>query len=799
MSNNQPSIRSRTPTIDIYIKLAQYPVMSDLIRKRMRKDLFRRGVTNKEAFEKEVKAKAIESQRREGMLNPLYEEDANVWQERKARIRAFQTDAYFANNSGILRLEQIIEEVLQSQARATTSTALTFNPEIAPWRLLFEQGEIYENMPPQEREKVRHHLQEIKVVLIKRIISDQLPFIGIAKKVFQISDLRQIYQRRIGRGKIGGKSAGMALAWKILQTMDPEIGADISQQVSIPESYFIGSEVIYDFRLMNDLDHFMNQKYRPLDEIRADFPMVEKAHLEGQFPEEIVERLQGVLETLGDSPLIVRSSSLLEDNFGFSFAGKYDSFFCPNQGTPEENLQELLNAIRKVYASSLNPDAILYRQHHGLIDYDERMGILLQEVKGERHGRYFFPTLAGVAFSQNPFRWNEKIRRQDGFLRLVAGIGTRAVDRVDKDYPRMLALSHPQLRPETTANAIKRYSQEYIDVIDLEENAFKTLPFRDVLERDSFSLRLLASVDRRDYLQDILSTATLKPSDRLVLTFKGLTQDKAFVDLMRTALKRLEQVYETPVDVEFTVEVEQDYPTVTYKLNLLQCRPLSTRADDGRVTIPRDIPAEDILFTSYKLIPDGKSEGVRYIIFVDPDTYYHIPDPVAKLELGRIIGRLNKRLEKETFILIGPGRWGSANLELGVKVTYADIFNTAVLIEMAVTQDGRVPELSYGTHFFQDLVESGIHSLPLHLGEDGEGDGRFNWSFFHDAPNALADLLPGDAPSSDYIKVIDIAALPGNVRLNVLMDGANDEAVGYLTHGEWKRIDVGEGRVSTDF
>jgi len=586
----------------------------------------------------------------------------------------------------------------------------------------------------------------------------------------------------------------MALAWKILQTMDPELGPDISQQVQIPESYFIGSEVIYDFRLMNNLDHVMNQKYRSLDEIRAEFPSVLEAHRQGQFPEEIIERLKDVLEKMGDNPLIVRSSSLLEDNFGYSFAGKYQSYFCPNQGTPAENLRDLLDAIRKVYASSLNPDAILYRQHHGLIDYDERMGILLQEVKGARHGRYFFPTMAGVAFSQNPFRWHEKIRREDGFLRLVAGMGTRAVDRVDRDYPRMIALSHPQLRPETTVKAIRRYSQEYIDLIDLADNQFKTLPFRAVLGPDYPSLRLMASIDKQDYLQSIVSLAMSAPTDRLVLTFDGLTKERKFVTLMRTALKRLEQVYERPVDVEFTVEVIANYPNVDYKLNLLQCRPLSTRAKADRVAIPRNISDQDILFTSYKLIPDGRAEGVRYIIFVDPEVYYRIPDPTTKLELGRVIGRLNKRLEQESFILIGPGRWGSANLDLGVRVTYADIFNTKVLVEMAVAQDGRVPELSYGTHFFQDLVEAGIHSLPLHL---GEGDGRFHWQFFRDSPNVLADLVPGDAPLRDYIKVIDLAALPGNYRLNVFMDGANEEAVGYLAQGDWRIKDVGEGTVST--
>jgi hypothetical protein len=538
----------------------------------------------------------------------------------------------------------------------------------------------------------------------------------------------------------------------------------------------------------------INQKYRPLDEIRAEYPGVVQAHLEGQFPEEIVERLQHVLTLLGDRPLIVRSSSLLEDNFGFSFAGKYQSFFCPNQGTPEENLADLLDAIREVYASSLNPDAILYRQHQGLIDYDERMGVLIQEVKGERHGRYYFPTLAGVAFSQNPFRWHEKIRREDGFLRLVLGVGTRAVDRVDQDYPRMIALSHPQLRPETDAKSIRRYSQEYIDIIDLEENCFKTLPIKEVVGVDFPNLRLIASIDKRDYLQDILSTAMLQPSDRLVLTFDKLTKEEKFVKLMRTALKRLEYVYERPVDVEFTVEIIPNYPYPDYKLHMLQCRPLSTREDAGLVVIPQDIPEESILFTSSKLVPDGKATGIRYIIFVDPGKYYRIADRTIKLELGRVIGRLNKRLEKESFILIGPGRWGSANLDLGVRVTYADIFNTKVLVEMAVSQDGHVPELSYGTHFFQDLVESGIHSLPLHL---GEGDGRFQWQFFQETPNVLADLSPMDSPLREYINVIDVAALPGNVRLNVLMNGAKEDAIGYLAEGDWVRIDVGEGTVST--
>ena len=786
-------LRSPTATIDIYIKLAQYPILADQVRLRMREELFRRGVISLEEFEREVKEKAIESQRREGLQDPFTQEETNIWQKRKGRIRDYQTDAYFANNLGSALLEQIISEVLHNQPSPTDSAELTFNPEIAPWELLFQQGEVYEALPPPELEKVKHHLEEIKVVLIKRMISDQLPFIGVARKVFSIADLRRIFRRRIGTGKIGGKAAGMTLAWKILQQKDPKFGPDLSDSVEIPDSFFIGTEVIYEFRLMNKLDKFMNQKYRPLEEIRAEYPKILEAHLNGRFPESTMDQFRELLNRLGDSPIIVRSSSLLEDNFGFSFAGKYSSYFCPNQGTPEQNLKDFLSAIRRVYASTLNPEAILYRQHNGLIDYDERMAILVQRLRGKPHGRYYFPTLAGVAFSQNPFRWNAKIRREDGFLRLVWGMGTRAVDRVDNDYPRMISLSHPQLRPETSAKAIRQYSQWYIDVVDLVDNKFKSVPVQEILNENYPELRYIASLDKGDYLQEIFSLGSRDPYDQFVLTFNYLTKDRKFIKLMRTSLQRLEAAYGTPVDMEFTVEIIPNYPYPDYRLHVLQCRPLSQRRDQVKVQIPDNIPAEDVLFRTKDLIPDGQAEAIRYIIFVDPMRYREIADPTIKLELGRAVSRLNHLLEDENFILMGPGRWGSANLELGVKVTYADIYNTKVLIEMAIPQDDTVPELSYGTHFFQDLVESGIYSLPIHLVED---KAQFNWDFFNQSPNVLSTLLPEDGFLSDYLRVIDVATTTANCRLTILMDGTADEAVGYLVTGDWVAPEAGHETMS---
>jgi len=774
-----PLPRSVTPAIDIYIRLAHYPILADKIRMRMRQELFRRGIIDEITFEAQVREKAIESQGRERLTDPYGQEETHTWQKRKARVRDFQTDALFANNLGGLLLDQIIQEVLHDQPSPSVSAGLNFNPEIAPWEVLFRQGEIYERLPEGDLERGQHHLEEIKVVLIKRLISDQLPYIGVAKRIFTIQDLRYIYERRIGSGKIGGKAAGLMLAWRILR-QDLGDGNDLHPFVDVPQSYFIGTEVIYEFRLINGLDHYMNQKYRPLEEIREEYPQIVDAHLAGHFPPAVVNHLRTVLKNIGRRPLIVRSSSLLEDNFGYAFAGKYNSYFCPNQGTEEENLTALLNAVKRVYASTLNPDAILYRQQHGLIDYDERMAVLIQELAGKPYGRYYFPVLAGVAFSQNPFRWNDKIRREDGFLRLVWGFGTRAVDRVSNDYPRLIALSHPQLRPETNTKAIRQYSQWYADVIDMEKNTFETLHILDILDEKYPYLRYIASVNRDGYLQEIISTASLQHDDEFILTFNTLTKDRRFVNLMRTALQRLETTYQRPVDVEFVVEVIPGYPQTEYRLKILQCRPLSQRADDRAVKIPRNLPPESILFTSNHLVPDGRAEGIRYIVYVDPGAYFELHDTTTRHELARAIGRLNKLLENDPFILMGPGRWGSVNIDLGVHVTYGDIFNTKVLIEMAIAHDGHMPELSYGTHFFQDLVEAGIHSLALHLGA-GETGGDIKWDFFEKSPNTLAELLPDDAALSRYLKVIDLDRLPGSPRLNVLMNGARDEAVGYLT------------------
>src|SRR5512147_1188778 len=467
--------------LDIYLLIAQYPMLASDIRRRMRGELFRRGIITSERFDAEVKEKAVQSQQREG-LTGNQKEDAEQWELRWTRVRRTLTDFYFAYNLPIEILHHIIDDLLTHQADGRSVVpdhSLPFNPELAPLEMVLRQAERYEALPDAERASIAHHLQELRVVLLKSLVSDQLAFIHIARRWFTAADFNMILESRIGTGKIGGKAAGLLLAYKILQNTAPEI----FEKIVLPRSYFIGADVFYDFQAVNKLE-YLSQKYKTAEQIREEYPKIQEQYAQARFPEEVAQQLREILREVGNTPLIVRSSSLLEDNFGMSFAGKYISIFCPNQGTLKENLRDLTRAIRQIYASVFGPDALMYRRRMGLLDYDERMAILLQEVQGEHHRQYYFPDLAGVAYSYSPIVWNPRFKREDGFMRLVMGLGTRAVDRIAGDYPRMINLSHPQLRPDVTPEAIRYYSQHFVDTLDLEKNIQTTVPIESVLGAD---------------------------------------------------------------------------------------------------------------------------------------------------------------------------------------------------------------------------------------------------------------------------------------------------------------------------
>lgn len=767
-----PSI-SMDNVIKILLALSQYPILSSRIRHQMRKALFTRGIITKAMFDEEARVKAVESQQREGLHNPYVEEKTDVWETRLARVRDSLTDFYFAYNLPYAEFENVVREVLTERG-SVDSDFIWFNPELAPRELLFEQAEIIESMPPQERKKYEARLKEIIVVLIRAMVSDQLKYIKMARQWFTVGDLQEIRRRKIGGGKIGGKAAGMLLAMRIIKETAPP---EVRDSFRIPVSYYLGSDVFYNFLTFNGLVHWNDQKYKTEEQMRADYPTLCADFLKGQFPSEIIERLDEILTEAGNTPLIVRSSSLLEDNFGTSFAGKYESIFLPNQGTPDEKLSALTNAISRIYASVMDPDALLYRHLKELADYDERIGILIQFVEGEKVGRYYFPQAAGVAFSRNLYRWSPQIKQEDGFLRLVWGLGTRAVDLVADDYPRLVALSHPSLQSSSDVRTTKRYTQHNVDVIDLESNTFTTVPVREIIHADYDPIRYIAQVEEDNYLATIRSK--LASPEKMVITFDGLLSRTSFAANIREALRLLEIHYDSPVDTEFTAEIlnpDEQRPNV--RITLLQCRPQSHIQESNEVQFPTELRNEDIVFSTQRMVPQGVVQNIRYILFVPSEGYFNLTSQAERSQLERTIGRLNAALMGQTFIAVGPGRWGTSTPDLGVHVSYSDIYNARALVELAGEAIGASPEPSFGTHFFQDLMEAQIYPVAVFL---DDADSIFNRDFFYATPNHLEEFVPVENPRVlKSLRLIAVSDYRPDHHMDLIMDANKSRAVAFF-------------------
>jgi hypothetical protein len=739
----------------------------------MRKELFARGIITKDVFDAEARRKAIESQEREGLHDPYTEEKADTWEIRLARVRDSLTDFYFAYNLPYEEFENIVRLVL-SERGSGEPEFVWFNPELAPQDVLIEQAEIIEAMPAEERKKYEARLREIQVVLIRTMISDQLKYIKMARQWFKVEDFKEIRRRKIGGGKVGGKAAGMLLAMRIINETAP---AEVRDGFRIPVSYYLGSDVFYNFMAINDLIHWNDQKYKSEEQMRADYPTLCSEFSKGQLPQEIVERLEEILVEAGDTPLIVRSSSLLEDNFGTSFAGKYESIFLPNQGLHEARLHELTRAIASIYASVLHPDALLYRHQKDLADYDERIGILIQFVEGERMGRYYLPHAAGVAFSRNLYRWSPQIKQEDGFLRLVWGLGTRAVDLVADDYPRLVALSHPRLHASSVTRTIRRYSQQNVDVIDLEANRFSSVPVREILHSDYGPLRYIAQLEEDGYLASI-RTRTAAPQ-HMVITFDGLLSRTPFVRAIREALKLLETHYGSPVDTEFTAKIldlDARHPNV--QITLLQCRPQSHIQESEQILIPHNLQSRDIVFSSHRMVPQGLVRGIRYVLFVSPEGYFSLSTQAGRTQLERAIGQLNSALKGRTYIAIGPGRWGTSTSDIGIHVSYNDIYNARALVELAGGMDGASPEPSFGTHFFQDLMEAQIYPVAVFLDDQ---DTIFNHEFFYTTANHLTEFVTIENPQVlDALRLIAVDDYRPNHHMDLILDAPKSRAVAFL-------------------
>jgi hypothetical protein len=437
--------------------------------------------------------------------------------------------------------------------------------------------------PEQDKQQTLDRLCRIMIGRDNRMLS-------LAREHFTLGDLCAIKSRLIGTGFIGGKAVGMLLANKIVSKDE----FDLSQHLEPHDSFYVGSDVFYTYLVENGrwklrIEQKTKQGYfKVAAELR-------KALLNGRFPDQIREQFQEMLEYFGQSPIIVRSSSLLEDAFGNAFAGKYESVFCVNQGSPEQRYAHFEEAVRKVYASTMSDDALTYRLQRGLGRRDEQMALLVQRVSGSYRNGYFFPNLAGVGMSHNAFVWKPDLDPNAGMLRLVLGLGTRAVNRVEDDYPRIIALDQPLVRPVSGMEDVRKYSQHRVDLLDTKEDTFRTISFRQLLaEKIDVSSDLVAVRDHQ--LARQARQQGTGNVEHWLLTFEKLLTETSFTEIMRNMLKILESHYQYPVDIEFTVNFTQDRKPV---INVLQCRPLQTRGRQGHVEMPAQVDPKKILFKCF--------------------------------------------------------------------------------------------------------------------------------------------------------------------------------------------------------
>lgn len=629
--------------------------------------------------------------------------------------------------------------------------------------------------PPDGVELSEAMQKGIHVLLIRRLITNQLEYIRAIKDHVAIRDFYDLIKRMViprrSHGVIGGKGAGIFLASRIFHSMKSKY--PLLGEIRFPKTWFLPSDSCHTFMYYNNLEELIEQKYKPIEQVRREYPHLTQVFKNSHFPPDIVQGLSMALDDFGNCPLIVRSSSRLEDRFGAAFSGKYKSLFLANQGSKEERLSALLDAIAEVFASMYGPDPVEYRAEKGLIDIREEMGVVIQEVVGNRVGDYFLPAFSGLAFSRNEFRWSPRIRREDGLIRLVPGLGTRAVDRLSDDYPILVAPGHPGLRVNASPDEVIRYSPKKMDVLNLKTRGFETVEVSDFVRRFGALIpgidQMVGVIGENQIYQKTLFNLDFE-KDELVVTFDGLIQGTDFIERVRTVLLVLQEALGSPVDIEFASDGTHFY--------FLQCRPQSRTRESAPAPIPKDIPKKDILFTARRYVSNGHVGDITHLVYIDPDAYADTESYQDLVDIGRAVGLLNKVLPKRQFVLMGPGRWGSrGDIRLGVSVTYADISNTAVLIEIARKKGNYCPDLSFGTHFFQDLVETGIRYLPLY---PDDPEVVFHEAFFRKSESVFTKLLPEYEHLKDVIRVIDLRQVADQRIMKLLMNSDLDEAVGFL-------------------
>ncbi|MFH2049947.1 MAG: PEP/pyruvate-binding domain-containing protein [bacterium] len=428
----------------------------------------------------------------------------------------------------------------------------------------------YFKMAPSDMEASLPSNWGIKISLIRRFLSNQPEYIEIAKELLEIKDFLHLLENVVycdkSRGRLGGKSARILLINKIINNKSKS--ENLLKDIKFPKTWFVTSDVIIHYMHYNNFDDIFEQKYKQSNQIKLEYPYIIHLFKKGHFPEDISKMLVTVLDDFQDSPLIVRSSSLLDDRTGISFSGKYRSIILSNQGSKQERLKALMDAIAEVYASTFAPEPIEYRVSRGLLDYDEEMGVIIQEVVGTRSDKYFFPIFSGIAYTED--NKESGLDSNNNVIKMTFGFGTRIVNHADNESPIQIIFNGSNIISLTPDTELNGNFPKTADVINLKLKCIETVDIKVLLKKIGTTLPKIENIVSV-YKDNNISQVTENDLDldNMIITFRGLLTKTPFLSTISTILNNLEATLKTPVSIEFASD--------GHKIFLLQCRCHSTK------------------------------------------------------------------------------------------------------------------------------------------------------------------------------------------------------------------------------
>lgn len=551
----------------------------------------------------------------------------------------------------------------------------------------------------------------------------------------------------VGRGSLGGKGRGLAYVFhELSQTLKEDRIAGV--RVRVPRTLVVGADEFDAFIHGNGID--------PAGLARLDDDAVSRRFLEGHLEPGLRARLAAYLERVR-VPLAVRSSSLLEDSHYQPSAGLYATFMLPNNAPDlDQRLEELCVAVRLVYASALLQRPRRYLEAIGMDLAEAKMAVLIQEVAGRRHGRYFYPTLAGVAQSHNYYPVFQ-MKPEDGVATVALGLGKQVVEggeavRFCPRFPQVL----PQFRSPWDTS---RISQREFFALDLEAGTL------DLSRRGAIARLPITEAEAHGTLghvgsvyspaDDRVYDGVNRPGTRLVTFARVLKHDSfPLCTVLDTLLDHCRQRLGFPVEIEFAANLGED-DGLEPDFFFLQMRPLVAKRERCDVSLEA-VPADKLLCRSDHVMGNGRIEGVRDVLYVHPERF----DRSRSVDAAAMVADTNDRLarERRPYVLLGPGRWGSYDPWIGIPVVWHQISWARAIVEVPARDLPMEP--SQGTHFFHNMTSAGIGYFSL-ARVDGREFVRFD----------LLDALPGE----DLGPWLRLVRLPAP--LSVRMDGQSQQGV----------------------